>query len=68
MTEHELTALGFVSHEDGTLVAPGDSDITLAPTDGNFYRLTISLADGTSVMAVLSKAALKLDREDRAHD
>jgi hypothetical protein len=59
--------LGFARASDGTLVAPSDSDITLTPTDGNFYELRITLADGNAVIAVLSKSALKIAREDRDH-
>jgi hypothetical protein len=62
MTEDALTALGFASDEDGTLVAPGDSDITLTPT-GEFFELRIRLGDsGISVVAVLAKRAVKKDQ------
>jgi hypothetical protein len=30
---------------------------------GNFYELRISLGDGNAVVAVLSKAAIKITRE-----
>jgi hypothetical protein len=37
-----LLALGFTLADDGTLVAPADSTVTLAPT-GQFYQLKISI-------------------------
>jgi len=56
-----LLALGFTLADDGTLVAPVGSRVTLAPI-GNFLELRISI-DGNAVTAVLAKAALKICRE-----
>jgi hypothetical protein len=68
MTEDALRAMGFAPRgSDGRLQAPSASTTTLAPIGSNFFELRITLADGTNVIAVLSKAALKLDREDRDH-
>jgi hypothetical protein len=68
MTEDALRAMGFAPRgSDGRLLAPAASTTTLAAIGSNFYELRITLADGTSVIAVLSKAALKLAHEDRAH-
>jgi len=55
-----LLALGFVLADDGTLVAPSDSAVTLTPI-GSFLELRI-LRDGNAVTAVLSKSALKITR------
>jgi hypothetical protein len=57
----DLSALHFVRREDGALVAPADSIVTLAPI-GAFFELRIILADGNTVTAVLGKAALKISR------
>jgi len=54
-----LAALGFVRGDDGVLVAPTDAAVSFAPV-GQFYELRISLADGASVSAVLSKTAVKV--------
>jgi hypothetical protein len=56
-----LLALGFDLANDGTLVAPSDSAVTLTPI-GNFFELRIISVDGNAVTAVLSKAALKFSR------
>jgi hypothetical protein len=56
-----LLALDFTLADDGTLVAPSNSGVTLAPT-GQFYQLKISI-DGSAVTAVLAKSALKICRE-----
>jgi hypothetical protein len=56
-----LVALGFVHDDDGTLVTPTDSVVTLAPI-GAFFELRILLADGNIATAVLGKAALKISR------
>ena len=67
MTEDALRAMGFAPRgSDGRLQAPSASTTTLAPIGSNFYELRITLADGNAVVAVLSKAALKITR-DRAH-
>jgi len=58
-----LLALGFTFADDGTLVAPSSSIVTLAPT-GQFYQLKISIG-GNAVTAVMSKAAIKICREAR---
>jgi hypothetical protein len=59
--------MGFAPRgSDGRLQAPSASTTTLAPIGSNFYELRITLADGNAVVAVLSKAALKITR-DRAH-
>jgi hypothetical protein len=60
-----LAALGFVRGNDGTLMAPSNSRTTLAPT-GQFYELRISLGDGNAVVAVMSKAAVKITRESKS--
>jgi hypothetical protein len=60
--------MGFAPRgSDGRLQAPTASTTTLAPIGSNFFELRIALADGNVVVAVLSKSALKLAREDRAH-
>jgi hypothetical protein len=56
-----LVALGFVQGDDGVLVTPSNSVVTLTPI-GAFYELRISV-DGNAVTAVLSKTALKICRE-----
>ena len=67
MTEDALRAMGFAPRgSDGRLQAPSASTTTLAPIGSIFYELRITLADGNAVVAVLSKAALKITR-DRAH-
>jgi hypothetical protein len=57
-------AIGFVQGNDGTLTAPKDSCMRLVPT-GQFYELKISLGEGDTVVAVLSKAAIKIIRESK---
>jgi hypothetical protein len=56
-----LVALGFVRGADGTLTAPTDSVITFAPIGSAFLELKITLADGSTVTAVLAAAALKIN-------
>jgi len=58
-----LVALGFALADDGVLVAPSDSVVTLAPI-GQFYELRISI-NGNAVAAVLSKSAIKITREGK---
>src|SRR5262249_22207568 len=62
--DHDLVELGFVVGA-GSLQAPATSTTVLVPT-GNFYELRITLADGNSIVAVLSKSAVKITR-DRDH-
>jgi len=57
-----LLALGFVRGDDGVLYGPTDCTVSFAPV-GQFYELQISLANGDAVVAVLSKAAIKVTRE-----
>jgi hypothetical protein len=57
-----LLALGFALAEDGTLVAPSDSAVTLTPTY-DFFELRVSLGTGDTVTVVLHKSALKICRE-----
>jgi hypothetical protein len=66
MNERDLRALGFL-HDDvvGTLESPSGSVTLLHPT-GDFYELQILLPNGTSIVAVLSKSAVKITR-DRDH-
>jgi hypothetical protein len=55
-----LIVLGFIESADGTLRAPDDAVVTLAPP-GSFYELGISLDAGVgSVVAVLAKSAIKV--------
>jgi hypothetical protein len=58
-----LLALGFVRGDDGKLVAPSNSVVTLTPTY-DFVELRIGLANGSAVTAVLHKSALKICREE----
>ena len=60
MSERDLIALGFQPRGDGTLHSPGR--ITLTPT-GEFYRLTIALPSGASLVCHISKLALKISKE-----
>jgi hypothetical protein len=59
--DHDLMALGFVVGDSGELLAPSDSDITLTPIDGGFFRLKVLLADGASIACVVSVRALKIE-------
>jgi len=63
-TDATLVALGFTADNDGTLRAPADSRVRLAPV-GNFYELRISLGDDNAVVAVLAKSAVKITREGK---
>jgi hypothetical protein len=68
MTEDALRAMGFAPRgSDGRLQAPAASTTAFASIGSNFFELRITLADGSAVVAVLSKSALKIAREDRAH-
>jgi hypothetical protein len=58
--EDDLTALGFEQRDGGTLVAPPDSCTALIPIGRNYYRLWIELEDGTAVVCVVAKCALKI--------
>jgi len=56
MTEHDLIAAGFSPHGDGSMHLAGR--ITLEPA-GEFYRLTIELANGDLLTCHVAKVALK---------
>ncbi|HMF28577.1 MAG TPA: hypothetical protein VKE42_07380 [Candidatus Cybelea sp.] len=62
MSEHEqkLLQLGFRVDGDGTLVAPGATRITLKPTDGHFFRLTLALPHGGELSCIVAQVGLKL--------
>ena len=61
-TDVVLVSLGFSQGDDGVLVAPKDSRVTLTPI-GTFFELRVSLGDGNAIVAVLSKSAIKITRE-----
>ena len=61
-TDAALVALGFVQADDGTLVAPSDSVVTLTPTY-DFFELRVSFGTSNTVTVVLHKSALKICRE-----
>jgi hypothetical protein len=62
ITDDAFAALGFARADDGTLIAPPGSVVTLAPV-GAFFELRISLAStGNCVTAVLAKVAIKVGR------
>jgi hypothetical protein len=59
--------IGFVATASGDLIA--NADVTLTPIDGGkiiggCYRLKVSLPDGNAVIAVVSKSAVKITREE----
>jgi hypothetical protein len=65
MNESELTAMGFMLVAgDDVLHAPPNSDVTLTPISrGEFFELRIRLGGiGLTVVAVLSKTAIKQDQ------
>ena len=57
-----LQKLGFIAGDDGVLVAPKDSRVTLAPI-GTFFELRISMGDGNAALCIVSKSAIKVTRE-----
>jgi len=61
MTEAELRALGF-TQTGGILHAPADAAVTLTPSGDDFYQLRIGLRSGITVVAVLSRIAIKRDQ------
>ena len=62
MTEAELRALGFTQAGDRILHAPADAAVTLTPSGDDFYQLRIGLRSGITVVAVLSRIAIKRDQ------
>jgi hypothetical protein len=56
--DHALVAAGFEQCADGTLLASA-ATVTLAPV-AQFYRLAITLSDGTAVTCVVADVALKI--------
>jgi hypothetical protein len=59
MTDRDdLLALGFVADGDGTLRIRNVS-VSLAPTDGSYYRLEIALPHGSVLSCIIPRAALK---------
>jgi len=59
-----LQGLGFSVDDSGVLVAPKDSRVSLTPI-GTFFELKIHLSGGgTTIIAVLSKSALKITRAE----
>jgi hypothetical protein len=62
MSDDHLMAIGFERCSDNALRAPATSIITLSPTNGSYYRLTIRLPGGT-VDCIVRAAALKIARE-----
>jgi hypothetical protein len=59
MGERDLLEIGFSVDSDGVLNAPLDSRVKLVPV-GQFYELRISLGNSTTVLCVVSKAAIKI--------